>query len=210
MVIVCYWTIRASLIPRFHNIFSFVLTPTTRVCAYFNGNHHLEEIMYCENIRRSQLLATLDKFRDVLVTCQHEDPGTCCWATTDTRQLTEQWQWYFIILKVLFLMLGWLAFLELLRRVSTRTFIPSFIFMTEHDWIIIFIQRNQKESAVKSYPILGAFGKVFTLKIVSLVAPILHFHFLVLLILFWQKENLKSALWFLAIPWPVMKSRFGS
>ncbi|XP_021939358.1 GATOR complex protein NPRL3 isoform X2 [Zootermopsis nevadensis] len=43
--------------------------------GYLRGCHHLEEIMYLENIRRSQLLQLLDKFRDVLVTCETEDPA---------------------------------------------------------------------------------------------------------------------------------------
>lgn len=46
-----------------------------RLRPYFKGRHHLEEIMYCENIRRSQLLALLDKFRNILITCQREDPA---------------------------------------------------------------------------------------------------------------------------------------
>lgn len=48
-----------------------------RLCrqGYLRGCHHLEEIMYLENIRRSQLLQLLDKFRDVLVTCETEDPA---------------------------------------------------------------------------------------------------------------------------------------
>ncbi|XP_008214795.1 GATOR complex protein NPRL3 isoform X2 [Nasonia vitripennis] len=48
-----------------------------RLCrmGYFKGGHHLEEIMYLENIRRSQLLQILDKFRDVLITCESEDPA---------------------------------------------------------------------------------------------------------------------------------------
>lgn len=44
-------------------------------CGYLRGLHHLEEIMYLENLRRSQLLQLLDKFRDVLVTCETEDPA---------------------------------------------------------------------------------------------------------------------------------------
>ncbi|XP_015190661.1 PREDICTED: nitrogen permease regulator 3-like protein isoform X1 [Polistes dominula] len=43
--------------------------------GYFNGGHHLEEIMYLENIRRSQLLQILDKFRDILITRECEDPA---------------------------------------------------------------------------------------------------------------------------------------
>lgn len=48
-----------------------------RLCrlGYFNGEHHLEEIMYLENIRRSQLLQILDKFRNVLITSENEDPA---------------------------------------------------------------------------------------------------------------------------------------
>ncbi|CAH0386603.1 unnamed protein product [Bemisia tabaci] len=46
-----------------------------RLCkrGYLHGMHHLEEIMYLENVRRSQLLQILDKFRDVLITCEMED-----------------------------------------------------------------------------------------------------------------------------------------
>ncbi|XP_077979856.1 GATOR1 complex protein NPRL3-like isoform X2 [Glandiceps talaboti] len=47
-----------------------------RLCPYFRGTHHLEEIMYYENLRRSQLLTLLDKFRDVLITCLHQDAAT--------------------------------------------------------------------------------------------------------------------------------------
>ncbi|XP_063229317.1 GATOR complex protein NPRL3 isoform X2 [Bacillus rossius redtenbacheri] len=43
--------------------------------GYLRGCHHVEEIMYAENLRRSQLLQLLDKFRDVLITCQTEDPA---------------------------------------------------------------------------------------------------------------------------------------
>lgn len=45
-----------------------------RLCPRFKGKDHLEEIMYYENVRRSNLLALLDKFREVLFTVQHEDP----------------------------------------------------------------------------------------------------------------------------------------
>ncbi|KAL9957123.1 hypothetical protein ACROYT_G038725 [Oculina patagonica] len=48
----------------------------TRLTPYFRGNHHLEEVMYYENLRRSALLTLIDKFRDVLFSCQHEDPVT--------------------------------------------------------------------------------------------------------------------------------------
>ncbi|XP_061182292.1 GATOR1 complex protein NPRL3-like [Saccostrea echinata] len=48
----------------------------TKLFPYFRGDHHLEEIMYYENLHRSQLMALLDKFRSVLITCQYEDPAT--------------------------------------------------------------------------------------------------------------------------------------
>ncbi|KAH8370497.1 hypothetical protein KR093_003681, partial [Drosophila rubida] len=43
--------------------------------GYFKSEHHLEEIMYFENLRRSQLLQLLDKFRDVLIIYETEDPA---------------------------------------------------------------------------------------------------------------------------------------
>ncbi|KAM4820289.1 GATOR1 complex protein NPRL3 isoform 3-T3 [Thomomys bottae] len=45
-----------------------------RLLHYFRGRHHLEEIMYNENARRSQLLTLIDKFRSVLLVTTHEDP----------------------------------------------------------------------------------------------------------------------------------------
>lgn len=45
--------------------------------GYFQGEHHLEEIMFYENLRRSQLLQLLDKFRDVLILYETEDPASC-------------------------------------------------------------------------------------------------------------------------------------
>lgn len=44
-----------------------------KLCPYFDGHHHIEDIMYYENLRRSQILTLIDKFRDVLITCQYED-----------------------------------------------------------------------------------------------------------------------------------------
>lgn len=46
-----------------------------QLIVYFDGRNHLEHIMYYANVRRSQLLALIDKFRDVLITAQHEDPA---------------------------------------------------------------------------------------------------------------------------------------
>ena len=45
------------------------------ISGYFKGEHHLEEIMYFENLRRSQLLQLLDKFRDVSIIYETEDPA---------------------------------------------------------------------------------------------------------------------------------------
>ena len=45
----------------------------SHLSKYFTGEYHFEEIMYRENVRRSQLLLLLDKFRDVLITCEKED-----------------------------------------------------------------------------------------------------------------------------------------
>jgi hypothetical protein len=61
----------ASVQVKFNYFISFF-----RLSPYFNGKHHLEDIMYYENVRRSQLLTLLDKFRKVLITCTHQDPAT--------------------------------------------------------------------------------------------------------------------------------------
>ncbi|XP_066974463.1 GATOR1 complex protein NPRL3 isoform X2 [Macrobrachium rosenbergii] len=45
----------------------------SKLCMFFRGKHHLEEMMYRVNLRRSQLLQIIDKFRQVLYTCQHPD-----------------------------------------------------------------------------------------------------------------------------------------
>lgn len=42
--------------------------------GYFTGDHHIEEIMFLENIRRSRLLQLLDKFKEVLIVVEMEDP----------------------------------------------------------------------------------------------------------------------------------------
>lgn len=43
-----------------------------KLCIYFRGSHHLEEIMYRENITRSELRAVLSTFSDIAVSCLHE------------------------------------------------------------------------------------------------------------------------------------------
>lgn len=44
---------------------------------YFNGKHHLEEILFLEKIPRSFLLTMIDKYRNKLLLCEHEDPTIC-------------------------------------------------------------------------------------------------------------------------------------
>lgn len=46
-----------------------------KLVGHFKGTSHLEEIMYLEKMTRSQLLQILDKFRDVLVMYEMEDPA---------------------------------------------------------------------------------------------------------------------------------------
>lgn len=41
--------------------------------GYFNGTHHIEEIMYLENKSRSNIYQLIDKFRQLIVTCDIED-----------------------------------------------------------------------------------------------------------------------------------------
>ena len=53
-----------------------VLQMFVRLFPYFNGNHHIEEIMYFENLRRPQLLTLLDKFRDVFILSNYQDAAT--------------------------------------------------------------------------------------------------------------------------------------
>lgn len=44
-----------------------------QLIPYFDGKHHVEDIMFFENLERSQVLILCDKFRDVLFTCHYED-----------------------------------------------------------------------------------------------------------------------------------------
>lgn len=45
----------------------------SKLAKYFTGEYHVEEIMYRENVRRSQLMLLLDKFRECLITVEKED-----------------------------------------------------------------------------------------------------------------------------------------
>ncbi|XP_077302655.1 GATOR complex protein Nprl3 isoform X2 [Arctopsyche grandis] len=62
-------------IPAAHNPDDLNLMATLYKKGYFRGEQHLEEIMYMENLTRSQVLQLLDKFRDVLITYETEDPA---------------------------------------------------------------------------------------------------------------------------------------
>lgn len=62
-------------IPAALNVDDLSLMVKLWQAGYFKGEHHLEEIMYFENLRRSQLLQLLDKFRDVLIIYETEDPA---------------------------------------------------------------------------------------------------------------------------------------
>lgn len=44
-----------------------------RLLPYFDGKHHVEDIMFFENLERSRVLILCDKFRDILFTCHYED-----------------------------------------------------------------------------------------------------------------------------------------
>lgn len=50
-----------------------------RLSKYLNGYFHLEAIMFYENIRRSQLVALIDKFRDILLIKQHDEADIAFW-----------------------------------------------------------------------------------------------------------------------------------
>ncbi|XP_023178287.2 GATOR complex protein NPRL3 [Drosophila hydei] len=62
-------------IPASLNVDDLSLLVKLYQMGYFKSEHHLEEIMYFENLRRSQLLQLLDKFRDVLILYETEDPA---------------------------------------------------------------------------------------------------------------------------------------
>ncbi|KAH8312925.1 hypothetical protein KR067_002746 [Drosophila pandora] len=62
-------------IPASSNVDDLSLLVKLYQMGYFKSEHHLEEIMYFENLRRSQLLQLLDKFRDVLIIYETEDPA---------------------------------------------------------------------------------------------------------------------------------------
>lgn len=40
---------------------------------YFDGKRHLEDVMYYEDVQRNELTSLIDKFSDVLFSCEHDD-----------------------------------------------------------------------------------------------------------------------------------------
>lgn len=44
-----------------------------KLCPYFDGHHHIEDMMHYENLRRGQIQTLVDKFSDVLLVYQYED-----------------------------------------------------------------------------------------------------------------------------------------
>lgn len=43
-----------------------------KLCVYFRGQHHLEEIMWRENITRSELRSVLSAYGNIAICCMHE------------------------------------------------------------------------------------------------------------------------------------------
>jgi hypothetical protein len=43
-----------------------------RLCVYFHGQHHLEEIMWRENLSRGELRTVVRTYQDIIVCCTHE------------------------------------------------------------------------------------------------------------------------------------------
>jgi hypothetical protein len=43
-----------------------------RLCPYFRGFHHLEEIMWRENVSRDDITKVLKKYQHILVLVHHE------------------------------------------------------------------------------------------------------------------------------------------
>ncbi|XP_038212660.1 GATOR complex protein NPRL3 [Zerene cesonia] len=62
-------------IPAADNPDDLLLLAQLHKKGYFRGEQHLEEIMFMENVTRSQLMQLLDKFKDVLITFETEDPA---------------------------------------------------------------------------------------------------------------------------------------
>ncbi|KAJ8720295.1 hypothetical protein PYW07_012338 [Mythimna separata] len=64
-----------ATVPASKNTDDLLLLAQLHKKGYFRGEQHLEEIMFMENVSRSQLMQLLDKFKDVLITFETEDPA---------------------------------------------------------------------------------------------------------------------------------------
>lgn len=53
-----------------------MLILSRRLCKYFDGTHHLEEIMLNENMTRTDLLNIIDRHLPMLYTMQAPDAAT--------------------------------------------------------------------------------------------------------------------------------------
>ncbi|XP_053953533.1 GATOR complex protein NPRL3 [Anastrepha ludens] len=62
-------------IPASTNVDDLSLLVKLYQAGYFKSEHHLEEIMYFQSLRPAELLQLLDKFRDVLIIYETEDPA---------------------------------------------------------------------------------------------------------------------------------------
>ncbi|KAG7384395.1 Nitrogen permease regulator-like 3 [Phytophthora pseudosyringae] len=49
-----------------------VFTLFKRLCVYFHGEHHIEEIMWRENLSRGELRTVMSTYQDIIVCCLHE------------------------------------------------------------------------------------------------------------------------------------------
>lgn len=74
-------------IPASTNVDDLSLMVKLYQAGYFKSEHHLEEIMYFENLRRSQLLQLLDKFREVLIIYETEDPAIASMYNNNNNKL---------------------------------------------------------------------------------------------------------------------------
>ena len=71
-----YWGIcDNSCFCWFHHNF-----PIFRLLKYLDGTRHVEDIMYCENLARSELCTIIDKFHPMLYEIQAPDPATSYYA----------------------------------------------------------------------------------------------------------------------------------
>lgn len=46
-----------------------------RLMPYFNGSYNIESIIFYEKLNRSDMITFLDKFKDLLIVTEYEDPN---------------------------------------------------------------------------------------------------------------------------------------